>query len=407
MFSVLRAEVGLCLAAGAVAAGEYLFFYAVVLYPRLPPNSPVTVSPPFIAVRAALLFCAGLGGAVLARHLVNKAQQALHAVRAADLLSKYFLHEKLGEGGMAEVFRATYSPEGGFEKEVAVKRVLPAYSSNADFTELFKREAQICSLLAHPNIVQVSDIGKFDGRYVLAMEFIDGLSLEKLLRHRRSPLPLAAVTYLGVELANALDYLHRRVDPRGVELHLVHRDVNPPNILLSRIGEVKLGDFGVARAANRAEQRVVVVGKLNYLSPEQSRCEPLDGRSDLFCLGLTLHEALTGYRVLRGTDAATLLKAVVKPVTAPSLQRPDVPPELDRLILDLCQQDAERRPRSGREVRARLSALTGPLAPYPAGQVALVRAIEEIRAQTLGYDDSSTAVAPEPAQNTVPSSPDN
>jgi serine/threonine-protein kinase len=391
MFSVLRASRSLSAAAGILAGIEYLTFYFLVLYPHLPPDAPLSVQPAFIATRAFFLVSSGAAGAVLAHHLLRKAEQALQAVRAADLLSKYFLHEQLGAGGMAEVFRATYSPEGGFEKVVAIKRVLAKYSSDPHFTEMFKREAHICSRLIHPNIVQVTDVGRFDGNYVLAMEYIDGPSLRELLKARAgAPLPLSACTYVAAELASSLAYLHQRTDEQGQPLKLVHRDVNPPNVLLSRIGEVKLGDFGVAHAANRTDKPGAIVGKPTYLSPEQIKSVPIDGRADLFTLGLTLFEMLTGERALKGNSNFELMESVFKPFPPPSSLRPDVPPELDKLVLELLAVDPLKRPVSGTEVRARLMALTGTTAPYPNGEAALVHLVEEMR--SAHHEDVLTAV---------------
>ncbi|MBS2032556.1 MAG: serine/threonine protein kinase [Deltaproteobacteria bacterium] len=394
MMSVVRASRGLSLAAGLLAACEYLIFYFGFAYPKLPEHGLVTLGPAMIAIRAFLLLCAGIGGAVLASALLRKAEEALSAVRAQDLMSKYFLHEPLGAGGMAEVFKATYCPEGGFEKTVAIKRVLPTFSNDPHFVDLFRFEAHLCSRLTHPNIVQVTDVGRFDGRYILAMEFVDGLPLHALLKAPADLLPAAAISYLGAELSAALDYLHRRTDEQGKPLQLVHRDVNPPNVLLSRIGEVKLSDFGVAHAATRQEANGDhIVGKPSYVSPEQAKHEPLDGRSDLFCLGLTLYEALTGVRVLRGATRQDIITSVFEKPVPPHQLRPDVPGDLEKLILDLLTQERDGRPATGREARARFMALEGEAAPYPHGPELLARAVE----QMIAFRQGKTA---EPSQTT-------
>jgi serine/threonine protein kinase len=164
------------------------------------------------------------------------------------------LHERIGSGGMAEVYRATYSPEGGFEKQVALKRILPSYADDAEFVSLFRREAELCSTLHHPNIVQVFDLGH-GNTYFLAMEFVDGLPLSTVLRGLNwQGLPLGAVAFLGAELAAALDYLHRRTGRFGEPLHLIHRDVNPPNVLISRIAGCGAG------AAHRGGERAREAG---------------------------------------------------------------------------------------------------------------------------------------------------
>jgi serine/threonine-protein kinase len=388
-FSALRASRSLSLTAGALAAAEYTLAYALLLHPAQAPDTLLSLTSPFIAVRVFFLLASGAAGALLAHHFLQKAVQALQAVRAADLLSKYILHEKLGEGGMAEVFRATYSPEGGFEKPVAVKRVLPEFAQNADFSELFLTEAKLGSLLTHPNIVQVLDVGKLGGTYVLAMEYVDGTTLRDVIRSRREPLPLAAISYLGAELAFALDYLHKRTDSDGKPLGLVHRDVNPPNVLISRIGEVKLSDFGVAQAAKRVddEDPTRVVGKPGYTAPEQVKHLRIDHRADLFCMGLVLYEALTGRRALQGTTVEALLAACLEELPDPAITRPDIPTEISDVVGSLLSLDPEMRPPDGRTVRERLLSLQGPMAPYPHGQQALAKAVNEAMARNQPAPD--------------------
>ncbi|MCY1081618.1 serine/threonine-protein kinase [Archangium lansingense] len=379
LLAALRGRRNLALFAGGLVAAETVLLYFLLAWPRLQEPVPMMFTPPLVVLRAVYYFVTGWMAALVASHLTHKAEEALHAIRAKDLLGKYFLHERLGVGGMAEVFRATYSPEGGFEKVVAIKRILPAYAEDEDFVTLFRREAELGSLLNHSNIVQVLDVGRFGDTYFMAMEHIEGVSLRELLKSH-GPLPPAVVAFIGAELGEALDYVHRRTSSEGLPLNLVHRDVNPPNILLSRIGEVKLGDFGVARAAIhvRLTQADRVRGKLGYMAPEQARGQPFDGRADLFALGLTLHEALTGRRVFQREDASDTVRSVPPPfLVPPSVHCPEVPHELDAAIMDLLQwQVADRTPR-GHRLREQLCALTGALAPYPHGQRELARLVQE------------------------------
>jgi len=368
----------LALFAGCLVATEMLLLYFFVALPRLPPSVPVMFSPPLMVQRAVYYIITGIMAALLAGHLMRKAEEALHAIRARDLLGKYFLHERLGVGGMAEVFRATYSPEGGFEKVVAIKRILPAYAEDEDFVTLFRREAELGSLLNHPNIIQVLDVGRFADTYFMAMEYIDGMSLRELLKGH-GPLPPAVVAYLGAELGEALDYVHRRTSSEGVLLRLVHRDVNPPNMLLSRIGEVKLGDFGVARAGTHVgiTQANRVRGKLSYLAPEQARGESFDGRADLFALGVTLHEALTGQPLFKEDISERLQPTPPSSLLPPSAFRSDVPPELDAAIMELLEWRSEDRTPRGQRLREQLCGLTGAHAPYPHAQQTLARLVQE------------------------------
>jgi serine/threonine-protein kinase len=377
----LRAGKKLAYAAAALVALEYMALYLLVAQPLLPPDSLSTLTFPMVLLRCVFLFCYGPLAATLASVIVGKAEDALRAIREKDVMGKYFLHERLGVGGMAEVFRATYSPEGGFEKQVAIKRILPAYADNEEFLGLFRREAELGSLLIHPNIVQVLDLGRHQGTVFLAMEFVDGMPMSSLLRRVYwKRLPPAAVAYIGVEIAAALTYMHGRTGPKGEPLDLVHRDLNPPNVLLSRIGEVKLSDFGIARAANQLAltQAQTVRGKAGYMAPEQAYGKPLDGRADLFALGLTLHEALTGQRVLQGeNEAALMVAATAQPLLPPSHFAPGISPALDAIIMGLLQRDPAQRTPSGEALQRQLLSLTGAEAPYPHGRQQLVEAMRE------------------------------
>jgi serine/threonine-protein kinase len=402
--SALRAGRALAYAGAALAAIEYFALYYFLARPQLPPDVLSTLTPPLMLVRALFLFAYGPLTATLAGHLLRKAEEALKAVRERDFMGKYFLHERVGVGGMAEVFRATYSPEGGFEKVVAVKRVLPAYAQDKDFVTLFRREAELGAMLTHPSVVQVLDLGRHADTVFLAMEYVEGLSLgtllERLPDHR---LPPAAVAYLGAEIAGALQYVHTRRGAQGEPLGLVHRDLNPPNILVSSIGEVKLTDFGIARAGNRAglTQHGGVRGKAGYLAPEQAMGEELDGRTDLFALGLTLHEALTGQPAFQGATELELMKASLEAQLMPPSARVDgVPPGLDAAVMGLLVRDRERRTANGAALQRQLLDLEGPIAPYPHGREALVAALRQVlpSAQALPVRPSRNAERPLPAR---------
>jgi serine/threonine-protein kinase len=347
----LRTRPLLSLIAGAVAAVESAAIF-VALQPRLTEHT-AELLPRIQLLRSALLFLSGFAAAAIATVMVRSGERALKAVREQDLMGKYVLHEQVGKGGMAEVYRATYCPEGGFLKTVAVKRVLPKLSADPRFVSMFLEEARLCATLVHPNIVQVHDCGRFRDAFILAMEFVDGAALSKVISGRT--LPPCAVSYVGAELARALEYLHGKRAPDGRPLNLVHRDLNPPNVLVSRLGEVKLGDFGVAFSSAGAEQPKGFAGKLRYASPEQLTLQPLDGRSDLYLLGLTLQEMLGG--------------GERKPLGH------DTPAPLRVLIGRLLDERRERRPSSAAAVHAELSQLAGELAPYPAGAPVLAEAV--------------------------------
>jgi serine/threonine-protein kinase len=382
VFTAIRAEPRLCLVAGAAAAAESLVI-AVPLWLR---GADAVAVAPGLVVRALFLALAGVAGAALARYLVSRAARALAELRAQDLFGKYLVGERLGGGGMGEVLRATYCPEGGFVRAVAIKRLRADLSGDPRFEDAFRREAHLCASLSHPNLVQVLDCGKYRGQFVLAMELVDGASLRRLVED--GPLDPHAVAYLGVELAAALDYIHRRRGADGAPLALVHCDVNPPNILVSRAGEVKLGDVGVARAAAPLLQPGSgrFGGKVTYAAPEQLAGLALDARTDLYAVGLTLHEALTGVPV--HADEAS----VTHVVPPPSSRRAGVPVDLERIVMSLLAVDRDDRPADAAALRRALFELGPESAPQPRGEAALVAAVERAAAMTV----------PPPAEATAP-----
>ncbi len=284
--------------------------------------------------------------------VVGRLRALVAETRKNDLVGKYILGERLGAGGMAEVFLATYSPEGGFERRVAVKRILPSFATHADSVALFRREAELGALLAHPNIVQVLDFGAHAGTWFLAMEYVEGIPLSRLLaalRKSGEKLPLTCAVYVAQALAEATDYIHTRTSPTGAPLALVHRDLNPPNVLLSTIGEVKLSDFGIARASTQEQLTAtgVVRGKIGYCAPEQLKGEAYDSRADLFSVGATLHELLTSEKLFVGSNELALFNACLSgPIPPPSAARPEVPEALDQVVLGLLEREKERRTQS-------------------------------------------------------------
>ncbi len=359
--SGLRGNKWLSIGAGALASLEYAALYAFVAWPQLQGETLVTLRPPLFATRVVLLFASAVLTTVFVSHLNRRAEEALAAVRAKDVFGKYLLHERLGVGGMAEVYRATYNPEGGFQKVVALKRVLPQYAADEDFIAMFRGEAALCSQFSHPGVVQVFDFGRFGDSYFLAMEYLDGPPLSRVLRaYRGVGLPVPAVLHLAVSLGEALQYLHERRDAEGRPLGLVHRDLNPPNVLLSRLGEVKLTDFGIARSASHLQLTEVglIKGKPGYLAPEQAMGTDIDGRVDLFGLGVTLWECLAGEQLFASTDASAMVRNTFeKAVPLLRGKRPDVPPAFEALVMQLLERDVSRRTPSARVVLQSLRAM--------------------------------------------------
>jgi len=275
-----------------------------------------------------------------------------------ERLGSYEIVRRLAYGGMAEVLLGRLRGADSFSKYVVIKRVLPQHCANAEFVAMFRDEARLTSRLHHGNIAQVIDFGEEDGTYWLALEYVDGPSLGTTfaeLRPRDERLSVPEVAHVTVEVARALDYAHRKRDEGGAPLLVVHRDVSPSNVLLSREGEVKLADFGIARARARLSPTMqgggMLKGKLAYMAPETLHGEDADARSDLFALGAVVHEALTGKRLFGGaSEAETISRVLHEQIAPPSSDNPEVPKELDALVLSLLERDPEARPARALEV---------------------------------------------------------
>jgi serine/threonine-protein kinase len=251
----------------------------------------------------------------------------------------YILVRKLAEGGMAEIFLAKQVGAEGFERNVVIKRMLRHLSGVGDFVEMFLNEARLAALLAHPNIVQIYDLGQADGCYFICMEYLAGEDFSTVLRtagRRREYVPLGITVRVIADAALGLHYAHEFLDPQGKPLKLVHRDISPSNIFVTYQGQVKLLDFGIAKAESSITKTAagVVKGKYMYMSPEQARGQSVDRRADVFSLGVSLYEALTNVRPFAHDNDLAILNAVLKgQYTPPRKLRPDIPPELEAVIV--------------------------------------------------------------------------
>lgn len=233
------------------------------------------------------------------------------------MFGRFELLDRIGLGGMAEVWRARVAGVGGFEKILVVKKILPAFAQNKTFIDMLLAEARLCAVLQHTNIVQTYENGEIDGKYYIAMEYVAGPDLFKVLSRATQVqlnIPPELCLFIAAEVAKGLHYAHNARDHYGRPLHIIHRDVSPSNIIISEAGEVKVMDFGVARAtpggqpADQSTRSGVLKGKLGYMSPEQVTGQPFDHRSDIFSLGIILYESLTLKRLfLAKTDLETLV----------------------------------------------------------------------------------------------------
>src|SRR5258708_1459462 len=254
------------------------------------------------------------------------------SIPAPVRLGPYELLRRIATGGMAEVYLARRAGPHGFQKIVAVKRILPQFASDPDFVAMFVDEARVCARLGHPNIVQVFDFGEQDGELYMAMEYVDGTTGARLIRaasSRTEEISLDVCLHITLSIVRALEYAHSARDDQGKPLALVHRDVSPGNVLIDRSGAVKLTDFGIARAAEieRRTDAGQLKGKLGYMSPEQVLGRDLDARSDIFTMGIVLAEML----ILRplfsgGKELDVLLRirdADVSPIDRAGARVPD------------------------------------------------------------------------------------
>jgi serine/threonine-protein kinase len=270
------------------------------------------------------------------------------APAAGIQFGNYRLIDRLAHGGMAEVFLARQQGPEGFDRRVAIKRVLPHLADSRDFLRMFLDEARLAASLSHPNVVHIYELGKVGDHYFLAMEFIDGVHAGSLIESGASaPLPVSLVARIGADACAGLNYVHNAVDSSGRPLHLVHRDISPPNLMISYDGVVKLMDFGIAKAVGQVEQTRpgIVKGKFAYMSPEQTTGEHLDGRSDVFSLSLVMWELLAGRVALPRTDPVEAM-TMIRDGKLPPLEeaRPDVPPALAAVLEQGLEVDREHRP---------------------------------------------------------------
>jgi len=282
----------------------------------------------------------------------------------------YYLLRRLGVGGMAETFEATRMGAGGFEQRVCLKRVLPAFSGDPEFVSRFRREAVLAAQLRHTNIVGVIDVGEIDKVQYMTLELVDGVDLRSLLKsspgEKLSP---DTVALIGLDLAYALEHAHGS---------LVHRDISPSNILLSRSGEAKLADFGIAKALDDAKATASrsARGKVPYMSPEHMRGEAVDGRTDLFSLGVVLFEAMAGMRPFDGVhDVETMQKILEGDRVSLADVAPDAPMELREIIARLIEVDPAVRTPSA----ARLIEELGSVSPPPSIRSRLASTVESHR----------------------------
>jgi TonB family protein len=330
---------------------------------------------------------------------------------------QYIIEERIATGGMADVYKARMMGMEGFQKTVAIKRILSTLTDSDEFVRMFIDEAKLAAQLNHNNIIHIYDLGKVDRSHYIAMEYIEGRDLRSVLsecRERDQTIPIELALYITDLLASALDYAHKKRDFDNQALGLVHRDVSPQNVLISYDGDVKLCDFGIAKAATKATQTRAgaLKGKLQYMSPEQAWGKDIDHRSDIFSLGLVLFEMLTNDQVFTGTSELSVLEQVRDPIiTAPSMKNPEVGPEIDRIVFLALNAERDERYQSAEDLKQDLEEVIRNKG-WSADRSTLVAFLETFESEGESGPAADGAVAPpaplplsEPPLDTTPDAP--
>jgi tRNA A-37 threonylcarbamoyl transferase component Bud32 len=303
----------------------------------------------------------------------------------------YQLVKKLAMGGMAQIYLARRKGADASNELVVVKRILPHLAENLEFVRMFLDEARIAARLAHPNIVQIHDLGAQDDSFFLAMEYIHGEDLRRMSKRadaHGTPLPVELACRIISDACAGLDYAHKKTDPSGKPLGIVHRDVSPQNILVSFDGSVKVVDFGIAKAADQATvtRSGVLKGKYSYMSPEQAAGQRVDCRSDVFALGVVLYELITQTRLFkRSNDMQTLTAVAECQVTPPSYMSPRVPPELDAIVMKALAKEPSHRYSEALQLQVALEAWLR-MHGYAASQADLSAFMREVYAERIARE---------------------
>ncbi len=268
---------------------------------------------------------------------------------------RYYLLRHIATGGMAEIFLSKQIGLEGFEKLLVIKKILAQYAENQEFINMFLDEARLAAKLDHPNVVRIYDLGKQGNSYYIAMEYIAGEDLRNIMKkisQKGQLIPIQHTLHMISSLCEGLDYAHKKKDPSGKPLNIIHRDVSPQNIMVSYEGSVKILDFGIAKAANQSTETEagVLKGKYAYMSPEQAKGKKLDHRSDVFAVGILLFEMLTNHRLFKaGNQLDTLRKLVYEDIPSPQKFNPNINDKLSEIVMKALEKDVEKRYQTARD----------------------------------------------------------
>ncbi len=270
---------------------------------------------------------------------------------------KYTLLNRIAVGGMAEVFLARQEGLEGFEKTICIKRIRPHLSSQPNFVQMFLNEAKLAAQLNHPNVVQIYDLGRVNDSYFIAMEYISGRDMSRIIPKAEKAgisFPMIYALRIASNVCEGLYFAHTKGDAYGNPLNIVHRDITPENILVSFSGTVKIVDFGIAKANTQLEQTRAgeIKGKLSYMSPEQCMGHQLDARSDIFSFGSVIYEWITGYKLFTGENEMAILKSIIDgKIYPPSYFKEDVPEAVERILMKALEKDKTKRYQSAWEMQ--------------------------------------------------------
>ena len=323
--------------------------------------------------------------------------------RDATRFGKYTLIDRIAVGGMAEIFLARQAGLEGFEKTIVIKRIRPHLSKQTTFVRMFLNEAKLAAQLNHPNIVQIYDLGKIGESYFIAMEYIFGRDMRRIIPKADTmgiPFPMVYALKIASSVCEGLYYAHQKVDLYGNPLDIVHRDVTPENIFVSFDGTVKVLDFGIAKAANQIEQTKAgeIKGKLSYMSPEQCMGKPLDCRSDIFSLGVVLYEWITGFKLFTGESEVAILKSITDgKIYAPSYFKADIPEQVESILMRALEKDRDKRYQTAWEMQYDLDQFLSQYEFTPSN-IHLSNFLKQLFFDELEEEKSRLGRAPEPVE---------
>ncbi len=322
---------------------------------------------------------------------------------------KYNLLHRLAVGGMAEIFIARHQGLQGFSRKIVIKRIRPHLSKEQTFVTMFLNEAKLAAQLNHSNICQIYDLGRIDESYFIAMEYVRGRDMRQVVSRadkKGIKFPLEYALKVTSAVCEGLYYAHRKLDDQGRPLHIVHRDVTPENVMVSFDGEVKILDFGIAKAETTVSETRVgeIKGKLGYMSPEQVMGKSLDQRSDVFSLGVVLYEWLTGHKPFSGQNDVDVLKAVADAkVYPPSSFRPDLPPQVEAIALKALARNREERHQTAWELQYDINQFLSGHEFNPTN-IHLSNFLRQLFAEDIAREDQALACA-EAEQDAAPDRP--